>query len=68
MKSITNIKKGSRAAWSPFRLALKGLVGCALVLTGIQSSLYAQDVQYTRPSWYFGAAGGANFNSCVVPR
>ena len=62
MKSITNLKKGSRLAWSPFRLALKGLVGCALVLTGFQSSLQAQEVQFTRPSWYFGVAGGANFN------
>src|SRR5665647_1102894 len=62
MKSISNLKKGSRAAWSPYRLALKGLVGCALVLTSIQSSLQAQEVQFTRPSWYFGVAGGANFN------
>ena len=62
MKSLTNIKKGSRAAWSPFRLALKGLIGCAIVLTCIQSSLQAQEVQFTRPSWYFGVAGGANFN------
>src|SRR5659263_583881 len=62
MKSLTNIKKGSRAAWSPYRLALKGLVGCAIVLTGFQSSLQAQEVQSTRPSWYLGIADGANFN------
>ena len=48
--------------WSPCKLALKGLIGSVLILTGIQSSLQAQEVQYTKPSWYFGVAGGANFN------
>jgi outer membrane protein OmpA-like peptidoglycan-associated protein len=62
MKSLTNLKKGSRLAWSPFRRTIKGLIGGALILTGIQSSLQAQEVQYTRPSWYFGAAAGGNFN------
>jgi outer membrane protein OmpA-like peptidoglycan-associated protein len=31
-----------------------------LILTGV--SLQAQDAKYTRPSWWGGAAGGANFN------
>jgi len=62
MKSITNLKKVSHLAWSPFRLAIKSLIGGALILTAFQSTLQAQDVQYTRPSWYFGAAAGANFN------
>ena len=34
----------------------------ALILVGIQASLQAQEVQYTRPSWWFGGAVGANFN------
>ncbi len=62
MKSLTNYKKGLRLVWSPCKLALKGLIGSVLILTGIQSSLQAQEVQYTKPSWYFGVAGGANFN------
>jgi len=62
MKSLTNYKKGLRLAWSPCRLAIKGLIGSVLLLTGIQSSLHAQEVKYTKPSWYFGVAGGANFN------
>ena len=62
MKSLTNLKKGSRLAWSPYGLAIKGLIGGALILTGIQSTLQAQEVQFTKPSWYFGVAGGANFN------
>ena len=62
MKSLTNYKKGLCLAWSPCRLAIKGLIGSVVLLTGIQSSLQAQEVQYTKPSWYFGVAGGANFN------
>jgi len=62
MKSITNLKKGSRVAWSPFRLALRGLIAGVFILTAFQSSSQAQDIQYSRPSWYFGVAGGGNFN------
>jgi len=62
MKSISNLIKRSRQAWSTYRMILKSLIGGALMLTGIQSSLQAQEVQFTRPSWYFGAAAGANFN------
>ena len=62
MKSLTNLKKGSRLVWSPFDRAIKGLIGSALLLTGMQVSLQAQEVHYTVPSWYFGVAGGANFN------
>jgi len=42
------------------------LVLCAVALTGVQTPAQAQGqedtVQYTKPSWYFGVAGGANFN------
>jgi len=62
MKSLTNLNKGSRLAWSPFNRAIKGLIGGALILSGFQASVQAQEVQYTRPSWYFGVAGGVNFN------
>src|ERR1035437_1780501 len=63
MKSITSLKKGSRLAWSPCGLAIKSLIISALFLTGIQTTLQAQEeVQFTKPSWYFGVAGGANFN------
>jgi outer membrane protein OmpA-like peptidoglycan-associated protein len=62
MKSSTNLKKGSRLIWTPFNRAIKGLIGGALVLTGMQASLQAQEIRYTVPSWYFGVAGGANIN------
>jgi len=62
MKLKINLKKGPRNAWSPYNLMIKGLFIGALIVTGIQAQVQAQDTQYTRPSWWFGVAGGANFN------
>jgi outer membrane protein OmpA-like peptidoglycan-associated protein len=62
MKLITNLKKGSRKAWSPYNLIFKSVVISTFVLTGIQAPVQAQETEYTRPSWWFGVAGGANFN------
>ncbi|MDP2335137.1 MAG: outer membrane beta-barrel protein [Bacteroidota bacterium] len=62
MKSILNFKKGSRNARFPYSLTFKSLFISALVLAGSQVSVQAQDAKFTKPSWWFGAAGGANFN------
>jgi len=63
MKAITNFKMGSRMAWSQYFLKiLKSLILSALILAGIQTVLQAQQTQYTKPSWWFGGAVGANFN------
>ena len=63
--SKTNFKKGSRMARFPFNLIFKSVIAGAFILTVSQSPLQAQEapkVTYTQPSWWFGAAGGANFN------
>lgn len=65
MKPKINIQKNARNAWSFYNLPAKGLIIGAFIIAGFQAPLQAQetqDVQYTRPSWYFGAAAGANFN------
>lgn len=62
MVSKTNFKMGSRMAWSPYRLTIKRLIFSALICTGMQAPLQAQVTQFTKPSWWFGGAGGANFN------
>jgi len=65
MKSNINFKKGSRLARFPYSLALKSLFAGAVIFTGMQMPLQAQEppvAKYTMPSWWFGAAGGANFN------
>lgn len=63
MKTKNIFKQTSRAARSPHALVFKSLLIGALILTGMQAPLKAQDsVRYTYPSWWFGVAGGANFN------
>ena len=62
MLSVKNFNKGSRAACSPARLTIKSLIIGAVILTGIQAPLQAQEAPFTKPSWWFGAAAGANFN------
>ena len=62
MKANTNCKKGSRTAWSRYTLLMKSLILSALILTGIQMSLQAQEIQFSKPTWWFGVAGGGNIN------
>lgn len=62
MKSNISFNKESRKTLSPFARMIISAVFSALVLTGIHLPLQAQENQYTQPSWWFGAAAGANFN------
>jgi outer membrane protein OmpA-like peptidoglycan-associated protein len=63
MKLKIDIKKGPHHSWLPYNLIVKSVFFGALIVTGIQTQLHAQDgTKYTRPSWFFGVAGGANFN------
>jgi outer membrane protein OmpA-like peptidoglycan-associated protein len=62
MKTKINLIKESRMAWFPNNLTLKSLLLAVVILTGLQLPLHAQEVKYTKPSWWFGVAGGANFN------
>ncbi len=41
---------------------IKSAILCVFMLTGIQANIQAQESMFTRPSWWFGVAGGANFN------
>jgi outer membrane protein OmpA-like peptidoglycan-associated protein len=61
MKTKTDLKKGTRFLQFPFNLVVKGFILSALILTAVQAPLQAQDT-YTKPSWWFGVAGGANLN------
>ncbi|MFV8343016.1 OmpA family protein [Flavobacterium sp. XS2P39] len=65
MNIKTNLKKGLRQAWSPNNLPIKSLLVVSLTWLSVQSPVQAQEAQaikYTKPSWFFGVAGGANFN------
>jgi outer membrane protein OmpA-like peptidoglycan-associated protein len=64
MKNTTTLKKGTQVVWS-LKQTLKTLLIGILVLTGLEAPLQAQEVEathYTKPTWYFGLAGAANFN------
>ncbi|MFQ3173324.1 MAG: hypothetical protein ACI9WT_000301 [Flavobacterium sp.] len=65
MKSKTKYNEKLCAAWSPNNLTIKSAAIIALSWLSFQTSVQAQEtleVKYTKPSWYFGVAGGANFN------
>jgi outer membrane protein OmpA-like peptidoglycan-associated protein len=65
MKSKNKYNEKPSAAWSPNNLTLKSVAIIALSWLSFQTSVEAQEtleVKYTKPSWYFGVAGGANFN------
>lgn len=65
MQKIINLKKGSCLAQSSNNLTIKSVAIVALSWLSFQTSLQAQEsqvVKYTKPSWFFGVAGGANFN------
>jgi outer membrane protein OmpA-like peptidoglycan-associated protein len=88
MKTKNIFNQGSRQAQSPYSRVIKSLFVSTLMLTGIQTTLQAQEfaratpqvhvqsdngqlvkaepdydtLRFTQPSWWFGIAGGANFN------
>ena len=62
MITKSKIQKGSRKALSPYNLLIKSAIFCTLMIVGAQVPLQAQIQEYTKPSWWFGAAAGANFN------
>ena len=62
MKTI-NYKEESSLAKFPYAVSIKSIILCAFILIGILTPIQAQDsIQYTKPSWYFGVAAGANIN------
>ena len=62
MKAKINFKVGLGTEKSPYTLPIKSLILVALVWLNFQTPVQAQEVKYTKPSWFFGVAGGANFN------
>ncbi len=63
MKAKTNFKRGLYSiTLFPNNLTFKSMLTIALVWLSIPTPVQAQEVQYTKPSWWFGVAAGANFN------
>jgi outer membrane protein OmpA-like peptidoglycan-associated protein len=65
MDNINNLKNGLRNSWSLNNLPIKGFLVVSLTWLSVQTPVQAQqtlEVKYAKPSWFFGVAGGANFN------
>ncbi|MDD2675618.1 MAG: OmpA family protein [Flavobacterium sp.] len=65
MKSKTKYTEKPCVAWSPNHLKIQSVAIIALSWLSAQTPIQAQEAQavkYAKPSWYFGVAGGANFN------
>ena len=60
--SQTKTRKKSHIARFLSNSVLKSIIIGSLIVGGIYSSAQAQETTYTNPSWWFGAAGGANVN------
>lgn len=65
MKPIKIFNNGLRITRFPYMLVLRSIIAGTLILIGTQASVQAKKVQFekfTRPSWWFGSAAGANLN------
>ncbi len=62
MNSILNYSKGLYLARFTCNRAIISVFIGALIFTGIQIPVQAQNSMFERSSWWFGPAGGANFN------
>jgi outer membrane protein OmpA-like peptidoglycan-associated protein len=62
MKYLSFWGKVLPALWAPYYAGLKSAIACALILAGIQTSVQAQQYPYSKPTFWVGAAAGANFN------
>lgn len=62
MKATINFTEKPSPTRISTRYAFKSILMIALVCSNAMSTIHAQEVRYTKPSWWFGVAGGANFN------
>jgi outer membrane protein OmpA-like peptidoglycan-associated protein len=62
MKATFNFNEMPSSTKISNRYAFKSIIIIALVWFNGMSTIQAQKIEYTKPSWWFGVAGGANFN------
>ncbi|MFN3916168.1 MAG: OmpA family protein [Flavobacteriales bacterium] len=64
MKSTHTDKNSLCRAWFIYKKKTKGVLLSTLIITGVTIPTMAQNTEdsQTKPSWWFGAAAGANFN------
>lgn len=62
MKATYNFNEMPSSTKISNRYAFKNILIIALVWFIGTSTVQAQNIEYSKPSWWFGVAGGANFN------
>jgi outer membrane protein OmpA-like peptidoglycan-associated protein len=62
MKTKISFKTELFTTWISERILLNSLFLLTLLCLGTQTNLSAQEVNYTRPSWYFGVAAATNYS------
>nr|WP_315255659.1 OmpA family protein [uncultured Flavobacterium sp.] len=62
MKAKINFKKELCITCIPYSVSLKSLLLLTLLWLSTQNPVQAQEIQYTRPSWFFGVAAASNYN------
>ncbi len=62
MKNSTHLSSRLCTAKLQNSLPLKSILVAFAFLLGLLATVSAQEAEYAKPSWYFGVAGGANFN------
>jgi outer membrane protein OmpA-like peptidoglycan-associated protein len=62
MKAKINFKKELCMTWAPNNLSLKSLLLLTLLWLTIQTPIQGQEINYTKPSWYFGVAAATNYS------
>ena len=62
MKATNNFSEMPRPTRISNHIALRNILIIALVWYNGMSTIQAQEVRFTQPSWWFGVAAGANFN------
>jgi outer membrane protein OmpA-like peptidoglycan-associated protein len=62
MKAKINFKKELCITCIPNSISLKSLLLLTLLWLSTQNPVQAQEIQYTRPSWFFGVAAASNYN------
>lgn len=62
MKFKTEISKSLSSKQSKYNLSMKSILFAIALFIGSQSLTFAQEIQYEKPSWFFGVAVGTNLN------
>lgn len=62
MKAKINFNKELCITWTPNNRPLKSLLLLTLLWLAIQTPIQGQEINYTKPSWYFGVAAATNYS------